>query len=391
MFNPKCPTLALAEQLIACPSVTPEDAGCQAILGKRLEKMGFVLQPLPSEDVQNLWAIRGNQSPLFVFAGHTDVVPPGDLGTWKTPPFSPTIQGEYLYGRGAADMKGSLAAMIIACERFIAKNPNHPGSIAFLITSDEEGPAIHGTVKVLEYLKTQGIHMDYCLIGEPTSDQKVGDVLKNGRRGSLNGSLKVLGTQGHVAYPMAADNPIHRVLLSLARLVDMEWEWNRENPNTSDFPPTTFQISNIHAGTGAVNVIPGTLECQFNFRFGTATTPQSLMDCVEGLLAQYKVPHAISWKLSGFPFLTKSGKLLSACLQAVEDCAQLKARPSTDGGTSDGRFIAPTGTELIELGPCNANIHAANESIKIADLDTLSQIYERVLDLVLDRTTSSRT
>jgi succinyl-diaminopimelate desuccinylase len=385
MFNPNCPTLALLQQLIACPSVTPEDAGCQAILGERLKKMGFVLKALPSGDVQNLWAIRGNQSPLFVFAGHTDVVPAGDLNQWKTPPFTPSIQGDYLYGRGAADMKGGLAAMIIACERFVAKNPQHPGSIAFLITSDEEGPAIHGTVKILEYLKTQGIHMDYCLIGEPTSDQKVGDILKNGRRGSLNGNLKILGKQGHVAYPMAADNPIHRVLLSLAKLVDTQWD--KEDREDLDFPPTTFQISNIHSGTGATNVIPGILECQFNFRFGTATTPEALMAGVEAVLKQEGVSYEVSWKLSGAPFLTKSGILLPACIQAIRDCTQIEARPSTDGGTSDGRFIAPTGTEVIELGLCNASIHAANECIKIADLHTLSQIYERILDL----TTSSRT
>jgi len=381
---PHSPTLALAQQLIACPSITPDDAGCQAILAERLKKIGFTIQALPFGDVQNLWAIRGTESPLFVFAGHTDVVPTGNLNDWETPPFTPTIRGEYLHGRGAADMKGGVAAMITACERFVEQNPNHPGSIAFLITSDEEGVATHGTAKVMEYLKTQGIHIDYCVIGEPASQHSVGDILKNGRRGSLNCTLKILGKQGHVAHPHKADNPIHRALVPLAELVNTPWDSGNE-----DFPPTRLQISNINSGTGAMNVIPGSLECQFNFRFSTETSPEALMARVQEIFNAHEVQYELDWKPPGYPFLTKSGKLLAACTQAVQETVKLKPQLSTDGGTSDGRFIAPTGTEVIELGPCNATIHCVNESVKISDLDTLSQIYERVLGLIF--TTSSRT
>lgn len=378
MKNQESPTLTLAKTLIACPSVTPEDAGCQTLIAKRLEKIGFKILNLPFGDVQNLWAIRGEAKPLLVFAGHTDVVPPGDLSQWATDPFTPFIKNDLLYGRGSADMKGGLAAMITAVERFVLSHPNHKGSLAFLITSDEEGPAHHGTIEVIRHLQAQDVHLDYCVIGEPSSHDRLGDVIKNGRRGSLTGNLKILGKQGHVAYPQLALNPIHKVLEALNILVKTTWDTG--NPY---FPATSFQISNIKSGTGAGNVIPGFLECQFNFRFGTETTPEQLQVTVENLLKSQDCIFELNWQLSGSPFLTPSGKLISVCQAVVEEITLVKPRLSTDGGTSDGRFIAPTGTEVIEIGPCNQTIHSANECVNIKDLDKLSKIYEKIIERLL--------
>jgi len=377
------PTLQLAKSLIERPSITPNDAGCQDLIAHRLSAIGFEIYALPFADVQNLWAIRKSQNPqtavpLLAFAGHTDVVPTGNVKDWDTPPFTPSIKDGYLYGRGAADMKGGLAAMITACERFIDSHPNHPGSIAFLITSDEEGPAINGTAKVMEYLKAQGIYLDYCVIGEPSSQKTVGDVLKNGRRGSFHGTLKILGMQGHVAYPHKADNPIHRALLPLAELVNTEWDSGNEY-----FPATSFQISNIHSGTGATNVIPGTLECHFNFRFNTESPPEILISKIKNIFENHPLKYELETTTSAYPFLTKMGKLVSACIESVEKITQKTPQLATDGGTSDGRFIAPTGTEVIEFGPCNHSIHAINECVRIEDLEMLTLMYEHVLQRIL--------
>jgi succinyl-diaminopimelate desuccinylase len=383
MTEHNLPTLALTQQLMECPSVTPEDANCQKIIAKYLKKIGFTVQHLPFGPVKNLWATQGSQKPIFVFAGHTDVVPPGDLSKWETPPFTPTIKNGYLYGRGAADMKGSLAAMITACERFIHKNPHHLGTLAFLITSDEEGPAKEGTAKVIEYLQAQNIQLDYCIVGEPSGQDRVADILKNGRRGSLNGYLKILGTQGHIAYPYKAHNAIHAALLPLAELTATQWD-----QGNGSFSATSFQIANIKAGTGTTNVIPGVLDCQFNFRFSPESTPETLSTRVEKILESHGVQYELHWDVSGLPFLTKCGHLVSACMQAVQEITQITPQLSTAGGTSDGRFIATTGAELIEFGPCNTTIHCVNECVKIKDLELLSQIYERVLEHLL--ITSSR-
>jgi len=373
-------TLELAKKLIARPSVTPHDAECQIIMAEYLRKLGFTIQHRTEGEVQNLWAIRGRENPIFVFAGHTDVVPAGNLADWESDPFTPTIRNGYLYGRGAADMKGSLAAMLTACERFLEQNPNHLGSIAFLITSDEEGPAKNGTVKVIEYLTHLGIQLDYCLIGEPSSQHTLGDTIKIGRRGSLNCTLKILGKQGHVAYPQKADNPIHRALQPLQALVNYPWDRGREN---NAFPPTTLQISNINAGTGATNVIPGTVECKFSLRFSTEITPEAIQEQVKTILEAEACRYECDWQLSGLPFLTKQGKLLSACRTAVQKRTGLTPKLSTDGGTSDGRFIAPTGAEVIELGPCNETIHSTNECVNIEALESLSEIYEDLLKEIL--------
>ncbi len=372
------PTITLAQQLIACESITPADKGCQLIISERLQKLGFSLHPLPFEDVQNLWAIHGHQAPLFVFAGHTDVVPPGNLQDWDSPPFTPTLKGKYLYGRGAADMKGSLAAMITATERFLQRYPHHAGSLAFLITSDEEGAADHGTQHVIKYLNNQKIQIDYCVVGEPSSHHIVGDVLKHGRRGSLNCNLKIVGKQGHVAYPAKANNPIHQALLPLAKLATTEWDQGNVH-----FPATSLQISNIHSGTGAVNVIPGTLHCQFNLRFSNEVTPHSLIARINDILMSCDVNYSLEYKVSGVPFLTQSGLLVESCLRAIQEIQNITPTLSTTGGTSDGRFIAPTGAEVIELGPCNSTIHCVNESVNIQDLNLLSAIYERILELIL--------
>jgi len=367
-------TLALAKELIARPSVTPEDAGCQAILAQRLQALGFSVETLRYGEVDNLWARRGSESPLFVFAGHTDVVPSGPESDWRHPPFSPTEENGLLYGRGAADMKGSLAAMITATERFLAQHPNHCGSLAYLITSDEEGVAINGTVKVVEWLQTRNEKIDWCLVGEPTSTAQIGDVIKNGRRGSLGATLTIRGVQGHVAYPHLAKNPVHLFAPTLAELVAIEWDQGNEF-----FPPTTFQISNMQAGTGATNVIPGELQVIFNFRFSTEVTDAALRDRVESILNRHQLDYQIDWQLSGQPFLTPEGELVDASRAAIQSVCGYVADLSTSGGTSDGRFIAPTGAQVVELGPLNATIHKRDEHVTIADLDTLSNVYQQIL------------
>lgn len=371
-------TLDLAKDLIGRASVTPEDAGCQELMMARLEVLGFKLAPMNFGDTQNFWARRGSESPLFCFAGHTDVVPPGPEDAWDSPPFEPTIRDGMLYGRGAADMKGSLAAMITATEAFVAKHPDHQGSIAWLITSDEEGPATHGTVKVIETLEQRGEKIDWCLVGEPSSTDKLADVVKNGRRGSYGCRLLIKGVQGHVAYPHLARNPVHEAMSALAELVAEEWDQGNDF-----FPPTTFQISNIQAGTGATNVIPGALEVLFNFRFSTETTHRELERRVEKILNRHGLDYDIEWALSGPPFLTDEGALLDAAQQAVRDVMGYGTELSTSGGTSDGRFIAPTGAQVLELGPLNATIHKTNECVGVEDLDNLSRIYARLMELLL--------
>lgn len=371
-------TLQLAIDLISRPSVTPEDAGCQDTLIAHLEAIGFKIERLAFGDVQNFWARRGTTGPLFAFAGHSDVVPTGPLTQWHSPPFAPEIRDGHLYGRGAADMKGSLAAMVTACERFVTLYPNHSGSIAFLITSDEEGPSINGTVKVIEHLNARGEKIDWCLVGEPTSTQRIGDVVKNGRRGSLGGKLTVHGVQGHVAYPQLADNPIHRAAPALAELCATTWD-----TGNTFFPATTFQISNIHAGTGANNVIPGDLEVVFNFRYSTAITHQKLREDVETVLNKHGLKYTLDWNLSGEPFLTREGELIDAARAAIREISGIETELSTTGGTSDGRFIAPTGAQVLELGPINATIHKLNECVSVEDLDTLSNFYQRILEKLL--------
>ncbi len=367
-------TLKLAKDLIARRSVTPEDAGCQELMIARLEAIGFSVEHLRFGEVENFWARRGTDEPLYAFAGHTDVVPTGPESNWKYPPFEPAIDNGMLYGRGAADMKGSLAAMITACERFIKVHPDHGGSIGFLITSDEEGPAINGTVKVVEHLEARGEKMTGCLVGEPSSTARVGDVIKNGRRGSLGGKLKVRGVQGHVAYPHLAKNPIHLTAPALAELAGAQWDAGNDF-----FPATTFQISNINGGTGATNVIPGELEVWFNFRFSTEVTPEELQQQVEAILDRHGLDYDLKWELSGMPFLTASGELVNAAVKAVQTITGKTPQLSTAGGTSDGRFIAPTGAQVLELGPLNATIHKVDECVSVADLDLLSQMYEHIL------------
>ncbi len=367
-------TLDLARELIRRRSVTPEDAGCQALMCQRLAAIGFAIEPLPFGAVSNFWARRGSESPLLCFAGHTDVVPSGPEADWSSPPFEPSIRDGRLYGRGAADMKGSLAAMITAVEAFVAEHPQQRGSIAFLITSDEEGPAKDGTARVVERLQARGEKIDWCLVGEPSSSALLGDVIKNGRRGSLNAHLRVDGRQGHVAYPQLADNPIHRAAPALAALAAQQWDAGNEF-----FPPTSFQISNLNSGTGATNVIPGRLEALFNFRFSTEVAAPQLQAAVEGIFAAQGLDCDIAWRLSGEPFITAPGELTAAAIAAVEASCGLTPKLSTSGGTSDGRFIAPTGAQVIELGPINASIHQLDEHVNIADLDALSAIYQRIL------------
>ncbi|MFR9719193.1 succinyl-diaminopimelate desuccinylase [Aeromonas diversa] len=370
--------IELAKELIRRPSVTPLDEGCQTLMGERLAALGFVLEPMVFEDTTNLWARRGSNGPLFCFAGHTDVVPAGPLEKWRTPPFEPTLEEGMLYGRGAADMKGSLAAMVVAVERFVAQHPDHNGSIAFLITSDEEGPFINGTVRVVETLEARSEKITWCIVGEPSSTAQVGDVVKNGRRGSLTGDLLVKGVQGHVAYPHLADNPIHRAAPALAELAAIEWDQGNDF-----FPPTSFQIANIGGGTGASNVIPGELNVQFNFRFSTESTSEGLKARVESLLARHGLDYELSWTLSGEPFLTDTGALLDAAVAAIDAVNGQRPALLTTGGTSDGRFIAPTGAQVIELGPVNATIHKVNECIKASDLDLLADMYQGVLERLL--------
>lgn len=371
-------TLDLAIDLISRPSVTPLDEGCQQLLADRLAPLGFVAEHLRFGDVDNIWLRRGTTSPVFCFAGHTDVVPTGPLEAWDSHPFQPEIRDGMLYGRGAADMKGSIAAFTIACETFVRENPDHQGSIAFLITSDEEGPSINGTVKVVEVLEQRNEKIDWCLVGEPSSTCCVGDVVKNGRRGSLNGVLTVIGQQGHVAYPHLADNPIHRAAPALAELVSIEWDKGNEF-----FPPTSFQISNIKGGTGANNVIPGTLTVEFNFRFSTQQTEMGLREQVEAVFNRHGFGYELKWTLSGNPFLTPRGDLVDASVAAIQAVNGQATELSTSGGTSDGRFIAPTGAQVMELGPVNKTIHKVNECVAVDDLNALTIIYQKVLERLL--------
>lgn len=372
------PTLKFTLDLIREPSVTPFDADCQTLMIRRLEAIGFRIERLRFGDVDNFWARRGSEAPVFCFAGHTDVVPTGPAEQWKTPPFEPRIEAGMLTGRGAADMKGSLAAMVVACERFVAEHPDHRGSIAYLITSDEEGVAVDGTVRVVETLEARQEKIDWCLVGEPSSTAQVGDVIKNGRRGSLGGFLTVHGRQGHVAYPHLADNPIHRALPALAELAAETWDHGNEF-----FPATSFQISNIRAGTGANNVIPGDLDVVFNFRFSTELTETQLRERTETLLQRHGLRYTLNWKLSGQPFLTPRGDLVDAAVAAIKHVTGRDTELSTSGGTSDGRFIAPTGAQVVELGPVNKTIHQINECVSANDLDTLTDIYERLLKKLL--------
>lgn len=370
--------LDLARELIRRPSVTPDDAGCQALLAGRLAAAGFRCESLRYGAVDNLWARRGESAPLLVFAGHTDVVPPGPLDDWATDPFRPEIDDGVLRGRGAADMKGALAAMVVAAERFAREHPDHAGSVGFLITSDEEGLALDGTRRVMETLAARGEQIDWCVVGEPSSLERVGDNLRRGRRGSLTGRLTVLGTQGHVAYPDQADNPIHAALPALAELAATEWD-----EGYPDFPATSFQVANFIAGTGADNVIPGRAEIQFNLRYSPALAPEDIQAAVASVLEQHAVQYDLDWHDSGRPFHTPDGALLDAVVAAVEERTGTRPALSTGGGTSDGRFIAPTGAHVVELGPVNATIHQANESVHVAELETLGGMYQRVLERLL--------
>lgn len=371
-------TLALSKALIARPSVTPDDQGCQTLLSERLASCGFVAESLPFGEVDNLWLRKGHSKPLFCFAGHTDVVPTGDLQRWDSDPFTPEVREGYLYGRGAADMKSSIAAMTVACERFVCAYPDHKGSIAFLITSDEEGVAVNGTVKVVETLEQRQEKIDWCLVGEPSSTNHVGDIVKNGRRGSLGAVLSIIGKQGHVAYPHLAVNPIHLAAPFLTEVSQTVWD-----EGNTYFPPTSFQISNIHAGTGATNVIPEHLDITLNFRFSTETTAEALQERFEALLKKHQLNYTIDWKLSGQPFLTDVGDLVAATQAAIKTVTGRETQLSTAGGTSDGRFIAPTGAQVLELGPVNATIHQINECVKVADLDRLEEIYFQILKNLL--------
>ena len=371
-------TLDLAKALITRPSVTPDDAGCQAMLIERLSKIGFECETLQFGEVTNLWARRGKSKPVLAFAGHTDVVPTGPLDEWMSDPFTPEIRDGLMYGRGAADMKSSIAAMVTACERFVQQHADHSGSIAFLITSDEEGPAFDGTVKVIETLEARGEKIDWALVGEPSSTNAVGDVVKNGRRGSLGAQLTIKGVQGHVAYPHLADNPIHKALPALNELSAIEWCQGNDF-----FPATSFQISNINSGTGATNVIPGQLSLLLNLRYSTELDHQSIINKTEAILNKHQLDYDIDWNHSGFPFLTAEGDLVEAAQQAIKQVTGLDTELSTAGGTSDGRFIAPTGAQVLELGPVNASIHKINECVNVADLDSLSEIYQGMLERLL--------
>lgn len=374
-------SLDLAKQLIAKRSITPDDAGCQALLNKRLQALGFHCETLQFGKVTNTWARYGSSAPLLVLAGHTDVVPTGSLSEWDSDPFQPSEREGYLYGRGAADMKSSIAAMVTACERLLADKPVLNGSIAFLITSDEEGPAVDGTVKVIETLQTRGETIDWCIVGEPSSSERLGDVIKNGRRGSLGGRLKIIGRQGHVAYPEQVLNPIHAAGTVIAALSQEIWDHGNDY-----FPPTSFQISNIRSGTGATNVVPGALECLFNFRFSTEQTEQSLRTRCEQLIRSHlaaEFSFEVHWDKPGSPFLTEPGLLVDTAQAAIQEITGQTALLSTAGGTSDGRFIAPTGAQILELGPVNATIHKINECVRSDDIEQLSFIYENMMQRLL--------
>lgn len=372
-------TLEHAINLIQRDSVTPEDKGCQQYMMDELDKPGgFEHEVMQFEDVTNLWSRRGSSGPLFCFAGHTDVVPTGPHEQWQYPPFSADVIDGMLYGRGAADMKGSLAAMLTATDNFIRKHPDHKGSIAYLITSDEEGPAKNGTVKVVDALESRNEKIDFCLVGEPSSVSRLGDTIKNGRRGSLNGQLAVKGKQGHVAYPHLASNPLHLFAPAMTKLCETVWDEGNDF-----FPPTTFQISNLNTGTGAENVIPGELHALFNFRFSTELTAESIKQKVHAILDEYSLDYELNWRLSGNPFLTAEGELVAAACKAIEEVAGYETELSTSGGTSDGRFIAPTGAQVLELGPLNKTIHQIDECVSVDDLDNLALIYEKMLEYLL--------
>jgi succinyl-diaminopimelate desuccinylase len=375
---PKSDTLRLTEELIARASVSPTDGGCQALMTQRLEAIGFTVEHLRFGPVDNFWATRGEGGPVLCFAGHTDVVPSGPLDEWQSDPFVPLIRDGVLYGRGAADMKSGLAAMVTACEEFVALRPAHRGTIAFLITSDEEGPSVDGTRRVVEVLRARNQRIDWCVVGEPSSETSLGDTIKIGRRGSLSGRLTVHGIQGHIAYPQSADNPVHAVAPALAELAARTWDHGNEH-----FQPTTFQVSNISAGTGAPNVIPGELKARFNLRFSTEQTVDGLKTVVEQILRHHRVKYSLEWFISGYPFLTVPGELSAAATRAVQEQLQITPKLSTGGGTSDGRFIAPMGAQVIELGVINATIHKVNECVRIADLEALRRIYVRILELLL--------
>ncbi|WP_325809886.1 MULTISPECIES: succinyl-diaminopimelate desuccinylase [Cocleimonas] len=371
-------TLNLTKELISRKSVTPKDEGCQDLLIEQLEPIGFVAEKLNFGEVENIWLRKGTEAPVFCFAGHTDVVPTGPLESWDSDPFSAEIRDGKLFGRGTADMKGSIAAFTVACQRFVADYPNHKGSIAYLITSDEEGPATDGTVKVIKTLEERNEKIDWCLVGEPSSTNEVGDVIKNGRRGSLGCWLQINGKQGHVAYPHLAENPIHLTAPMLEELTAMEWDKGNDF-----FPPTTFQVSNLNSGTGVTNVIPGTLKMIFNFRFSTEITPEELQQRVEALLDKHKLNYEIKWVLSGMPFLTAEGNLVDAAVSAIKEVRGIDTELSTSGGTSDGRFIAPTGAQVLELGPTNATIHQINECVGEDELEQLENIYYAMLKKLL--------
>ncbi len=374
-------TLELAKQLIEIDSVTPDDKGCQQIIAERLSKIGFNIENMRFGEVDNLWARLGDSAPLFVFAGHTDVVPTGPEEQWSSPPFVPTIENGVMTARGTADMKSSIAAMICACENLHNQGRTLKGSIAFLITSDEEGPAIDGTVKVIETLEQRGEKIDMCLVGEPSSTAQLGDVIKNGRRGSIGGKLTIHGKQGHIAYPHLAENPVHRFASAMQAMVTEQWDEGNDF-----FPPTSFQISNINAGTGATNVIPGDLDVMFNLRFSTEITHQQIQQRIEAILKQHELNYSLDWTLSGLPFLTAKGELVDATVSAISAVCGIETELSTAGGTSDGRFIAPTGAQVVELGPVNASIHQIDENININDLEKLTLVYTEILhQLVFER------
>ncbi len=371
-------TIEFAKALISRASVTPKDIGCQSIIIERLEKLGFTIHTLPFGEVENFWATHGSSGPVFAFAGHTDVVPVGIDSQWQTKPFEPTIIDGMLYGRGAADMKGSLASMLVATEQYVSENPNHPGTIGFLITSDEEGPAVNGTVKVVEYLQKNNQTVDYCLVGEPSSTETLGDVIKNGRRGSLNAWLTIKGKQGHIAYPQLANNPIHLAIPALDALCNEAWDNGNEY-----FPATSFQFSNIHSGAGVTNVIPGEIEVVFNFRYSTETTHEQIKTRVLEILDEHQLDYDIEWQHSGLPFLTPKGALVNACVDAIRDVNGVETELSTSGGTSDGRFISQMGTQVVELGPLNTTIHQVNECVSVDDLESLTLVYRQVLKNIL--------
>ncbi len=370
--------IKITKELVSRPSVTPKDEGCQKLLATRLAQLNFNNESMIFDDTTNLWARRGTTKPVFCFAGHTDVVPAGNLSQWHTPPFEPTIKSGMLYGRGAADMKGSLAAMLVATERFVRDYPDHQGSIAFLITSDEEGPFINGTTRVINTLEARHEKIDYCIVGEPTSSKTLADTIKNGRRGSISGELTIQGIQGHVAYPDTVKNPIHLAMLALEELSNQHWDNGNEY-----FPPTSFQLTNIQAGTGATNVVPSHLSAWFNLRFSTELSFDVIIATIEKILTKHQLDFDIKWTYNGKPFITEPGKLLTATQSAIYKVTQKEAQLSTSGGTSDGRFIAPTGAEVIELGPCNATIHQVNECVNCDDLIALSDIYYHTLKVLL--------